>query len=82
MFVGGDRHWAELSRLDRAGDYPLDDLTSSALTETHQRGSPAPNQHDTSVGLTTIDWLARKLAVLLQRFDVNGKVRIEQRITF
>src|SRR6266576_6390079 len=40
LFISGDRHWAELSRLDRPGDYPLYDLTSSALTETHRRGTP------------------------------------------
>jgi alkaline phosphatase D len=89
LFISGDRHWAELSRLDRDGDYPLYDLTSSALTEEHKRGTPTPNRfrdgptfHDTNVGLITIDWGKKGPAVLLQLFDVNGMVRIEKRITF
>src|SRR6185503_13285827 len=89
LFISGDRHWAELSRLDRPGDYRLHDLTSSALTESHKRGTPTPNRfrdgptwHDTNVGLITINWRARGPVVLLQLFDVNGTVRIEKRIAF
>lgn len=89
LFISGDRHWAELSRLDREGDYPLYDLTSSALTESHKRGTPTPNRfragptyHDTNVGLITIDWSRRQPALHLQLFDVNGTVRIETRIDY
>jgi phosphodiesterase/alkaline phosphatase D-like protein len=89
LFVSGDRHWAELSRLDRPGTYPLYDLTSSALTESHKRGTPTPNRfregptyHDHNVGLMTIDWSARRPVVLLQLFDLKGQVRIEKRIVF
>jgi alkaline phosphatase D len=89
LFISGDRHWAELSRLDRPGDYPLYDLTSSALTEEHKRGSPTPNvfrdgptYHGNNVGLIQIDWHARSPSVLLQLFDVDGVVRIEKRIAF
>jgi alkaline phosphatase D len=89
VFVSGDRHWAELSRLDRPGSYPLYDLTSSALTEPHKRGTPTPNRfrdgstyHDNNVGLMTVDWSGRTPAVLLQVFDVKGEVRIEKRIAF
>ena len=89
LFISGDRHWAELSRLDRDRDYSLYDLTSSALTEEHKRGTPTPNRfrdgptfHDTNVGLMTIDWRAKGPAVQLQLFDVNGTVRIEKKIAF
>ncbi|HTD68081.1 MAG TPA: alkaline phosphatase D family protein [Candidatus Limnocylindria bacterium] len=89
LFISGDRHWAELSRLDRPGDYPLYDLTSSALTEEHKRGTPTPNRfrdgptyHGNNVGLINIDWQARGPSVLLQLFDVDGAVRIEKRIEF
>lgn len=89
LFISGDRHWAELSRIDRKGDYPLYDLTSSALTEPHPRGTPTPNRfrdgptfHDRNVGLITIDWRAGKPAALLQVLDANGTVRIEKQITF
>ncbi len=89
LFISGDRHWAELSRLDRPGDYPLYDLTSSALTETHTRGTPTPNRfrdgptyHDTNVGLITIGWRATDPEVLLQAIDVDGTARIGKKITF
>ncbi len=32
LFLTGDKHWTELSRLDRTGTYPLYDLTVSPLT--------------------------------------------------
>jgi alkaline phosphatase D len=89
LFISGDRHWAELSRLNRDRDYPLYDLTSSALTEEHKRGTPTPNRfrdgptfHDTNVGLITINWRTKGPAVLLQLFDVNGTVRIEKKVAF
>jgi alkaline phosphatase D len=88
IFISGDRHWAELSRLDRPGDYPLYDLTSSALTQKHKRGTPTPNKyradprtyHFANVGLIRIDWKLTGPAVTLQLLDVAGRVRIEQRI--
>ena len=89
LFISGDRHWAELSRLDRPGDYPLHDLTSSALTEEHKRGTPTPNRfrdgptyHGNNVGLIHIDWQARGPSVLLQCVDVDGAARIDKRIEF
>jgi alkaline phosphatase D len=89
LFISGDRHWAELSRLDRPGDYPLHDLTSSALTEEHKRGTPTPNRfrdgptyHGNNVGLLTIDWQAISPSVRLQLFDVDGRVRLEKRVEF
>ena len=89
VFISGDRHWAELSRLDRPGEYPLYDMTASALTEPHNRGTPTPNRlrdgptyHDVNVGLLTIDWSGVKPSALLQDIDVNGVVRIEKRFGF
>jgi alkaline phosphatase D len=89
VFISGDRHWAELSRLDRPGDYPLYDLTASALTEPHNRGTPTPNRlrdgptyHDVNVGMLTIDWSEAKPSALIQDIDVNGVVRIEKRFGF
>jgi alkaline phosphatase D len=88
IFISGDRHWAELSRLDRPGSYPLYDLTSSALTQDHPRGTPTPNiyregptWHHPNIGLITIDWNSKPMpTVTLQLFDVDGHVRIEKRL--
>jgi alkaline phosphatase D len=89
VFISGDRHWAELSRLERPGKYPLYDLTSSALTQKHPRGTPTPNRyradpvtwHDANLGLILIDWNSPEPRVTLQLLDVNGKVRIQKTIT-
>jgi alkaline phosphatase D len=88
IFISGDRHWAELSRLDRPGHYPLYDLTSSALTQKHPRGTPTPNRyradsttyHDANFGLMKIDWKASGPEVTLQLLDVDGRVRINKKL--
>lgn len=88
IFISGDRHWAELSRLDRSGDYTVYDLTSSALTQKHPRGTPTPNRfradpttyHDANLGLIKIDWKAGGPLVTMQLLDVSGRVRIERQI--
>ena len=87
VFVSGDRHWAELSRLDREADGPLYDLTSSALTQKHARGTPTPNQyrdgptyHDANLGLIQIEWEDQTPVVTLQLIDANGDIRIQKKI--
>jgi alkaline phosphatase D len=54
LFVSGDRHWAELSRMPGPTGYALHDLTASALTEKHPRGTPPhPTATAPSKKLTT-----------------------------
>jgi alkaline phosphatase D len=87
LFISGDRHWAELSRLDRPGSEPLYDLTSSALTQKHARGTPTPNKfrdgattyHDANMGLIVIDWKGSEPVLTLQLLDLHGKTRIATR---
>jgi alkaline phosphatase D len=43
FILSGDRHFTEMSRLDRPGDYPLYDLTVSPLTVSPSNGERAPN---------------------------------------
>jgi len=43
FILTGDRHFTELSRLDRPSDYPLYDLTVSPLTVSPSNGERAPN---------------------------------------
>jgi alkaline phosphatase D len=85
VFVSGDRHWAELSRLDLQGDELLFDLTSSALTQKHPRGTPTPNRyrdgptyHDANLGLIEIRWKRSTPVVTLKLIDASGKVRLEK----
>jgi alkaline phosphatase D len=85
LIVSGDRHWCELSREDGPLGYPLYDLTASAMTQKHPRGTPTPNRnrflpatyHDVNVGRLRIDWDRADPLLTLQILDVDAKVRIE-----
>lgn len=88
LFVSGDRHWCELSRMDGPTDYPLYDLTASSLTEKHPRGTPSENNyraiattyHDVNVGHLRIDWGAADPVITWKIIDVAGQPRIEHRL--
>lgn len=65
VFVSGDQHWAEISRLDKALGYPAYDLTASSLDQSWPlpynsrrvgRASPDP-----SFGMILIEWNPRPL---------------------
>ena len=85
LFVSGDRHWCELSRMDGPTGYPLYDLTVSALTEKHPRGTPSENQyralpqtyHDVNAGHMHIDWAAADPRVTWRIVDVTGRTQLE-----
>ena len=65
--------------------YPLNDLTASALTEKHPRGTPSENRyranpatyHDVNVGHLHIDWADSDPVLTLKIIDVAGHPRIE-----
>ncbi len=88
LFVSGDRHWCELSRMPGPTGYPLHDLTSSALTEKHARGTPSPNRyralpetyHDVNVGHLRIAWTDGDAALAWRIVDVDGRTRLEHRL--
>lgn len=85
LFVSGDRHWSELSRMDGPSGYPLYDLTSSALTENHPRGTPTPNRyralektyHEVNVGHVHVDWSAADPLITWRIVDVAGQNQLE-----
>lgn len=86
VFLSGDRHIAELSRLDHpAVDYPLYDLTSSGLTHTWSTAHPELNRYRDgdlvialNYGLLDVDWAAWRLR--LQVLDASGAVRIDREV--
>lgn len=85
LFVSGDRHWCELSRMDGPTGYSLYDLTASALTEKHPRGTPTPNRyralektyHDVNAGHLHIDWSAVDPRLVWRIVDVAGQNQLE-----
>ncbi len=82
IFISGDRHLAELSRMDGGVGYPLYDLTSSALNNpsgwyneiNRHRWSRA--YREPNFGLITIDWDQADPRVTLEIRKVDGKPAI------
>ena len=88
LFVSGDRHWSELSRIDGPLGYPLYDLTIGSLTQANPV-PPPPNQHRVSaavypreaVGRMRIDWIATDPSIDLEALDADGMPQVARRIT-
>lgn len=82
--LSGDRHRAELSRLDTDG-HPIFDLTSSSLNLPIRGGDPnrfrvGPVVDPANFGRVDIDWNARtlRLSLVLE----HGETPVDQRIEF
>ncbi len=82
VFISGDVHWGEISRLDASGLYPIYDVTSSGLTETWPSVDPNRNRigavvRENNFGLIDIDWSVDDPVVTLALYDVTGALRNE-----
>ena len=83
VIISGDRHWAELSRVDEGVPYPLYDFTSSSFNQLHARGTPTKNRfraspttyHKENFGAITIDWKSDPQLTLEIR-DMAGKSQL------
>lgn len=87
VLLSGDRHHAELSRLDGVVGYPLYELTASGLTH-HAPPHEEPNQHRLAplvtalnFGLVTIDWEATPVRIHLQVRGKNNEPRIDRTLS-
>ncbi|NLF32309.1 MAG: alkaline phosphatase family protein, partial [Planctomycetes bacterium] len=84
VILSGDRHWAELSRIDEGVPYPLYDLTSSSLNQLHPRGTPTQNSrraipetfHRENFGVVAIDWDQPDPTIRLEIRDLEDAVRL------
>ncbi len=90
LLLSGDRHIAEISRMDVAGlTYPLYEVTSSGMTHSWEGIGKEANQHRVgdlfpklNFGALEVDWKGERPEVKLQIRDRDGKVRLEQAIKF
>ncbi|MCH2132230.1 MAG: alkaline phosphatase family protein [Phycisphaerales bacterium] len=86
VFISGDTHWAEVSRAEEPGLYPLYDLTSSGLTEVWTGVAPNRNRIGrpylgANFGTIEIDWEAKPgPVVILGISDVHGREVIRRRV--
>ena len=83
VFLSGDTHYGELSRLDANVPYPLYDLTSSGLTEDWAVRVPnalrvGEAHHRANFGLVEIDWEIRELRLGLR--DTEGAALLGTRL--
>jgi alkaline phosphatase D len=81
LFLSGDIHYAELSKLDVNVPYTLWDLTSSGLTEEWKVPTPNANRasevvSDANFGFIDIDWKGADTALKLGIVDAKGTPRL------
>jgi alkaline phosphatase D len=85
VFLSGDIHYAEMSKLDVNVPYTLWDLTSSGLTEEWRVPTPNANRlgvvlPDANFGFIDIDWQGPATTLTLGIVDAVGKTRMSREI--
>lgn len=85
VFITGDVHYAEISKLIVPGLYPLYDVTASGITSTWDFATPNDNRIDGPVmenhfGLLTVDWNQPDPEINFQIIDVKNERRINRSI--
>jgi alkaline phosphatase D len=81
LFLSGDIHYSELSKLDVNVPYTLWDLTSSGLTEEWRVPTPNANRAsevvaDANFGYIDIDWQGAETRLALGIVDASGRTRM------
>jgi len=91
MLLSGDRHIAEISKIELEGmDDPLYEITSSGLTHSWTRVGTEPNQYREgdliiarNFGIMHLNWKKQQqLDVLVQIKGVGNKLLLEKNISF
>jgi alkaline phosphatase D len=84
LFLSGDVHYAEISKLQSQGLYPIYDITSSGITSTWSFATPNKNRiegpvMDNHIGLLTIQW-EKDPIIKMEIIDKNKNSRVEHTI--
>lgn len=86
FFISGDVHYAEMSKLERPGAYPLYDITSSGMTHGHNCAGPNVNRihgcfMNPNFGFIRIDWTAKNgPQVTFEIRNEKGELQIEEKV--
>ena len=88
IFISGDRHWSEVSMVDKDLPYPIYDFTCSSLNQIHKRGTPTENQyrvskstyHRENFGVLDVDWEHSDPQISISYRDIEGTSRIAKTI--
>jgi len=83
VFLSGDTHYGELTKLDLNTPYPLWDVTSSGITEVWPVLPPNDLRVGSAVrevnfGMVDIAWAGAQTTITMQVCDVNGVVKLSQ----
>jgi len=86
LFITGDVHYAEISKLETKGQYPIYDVTASGITSTWLFATPNDNRIEGPVmenhfGMLTIDWSKKDPGLKMEIWDVKDNQRIEHTIS-
>lgn len=79
IFISGDVHYAELSKLNNSLTYPIYDLTASGLTQSWHFAAPNKNRIEGPVmenHFGMLDFNFRKKTIQLQIIDRDKKTRV------
>jgi alkaline phosphatase D len=84
IFLSGDVHYAEISKLQPPGLYPIYDITASGITSTWEFATENVNRiegpvMDNHYGLLTVDWQSDPV-IRMEVIDKNNNSRIEYTI--
>ena len=82
IFISGDVHWAELSKVDVAGGYPLYDITSSGITQDWSHVEPNDNRIGEAFapnngGMIDIDWQQDDPLIGFRIIDAEGREALQ-----
>ncbi len=85
LFISGDVHYAEISKMEPEGLYPIYDVTASGLSSTWHFATPNDNRiegpiMDNHFGLLTLKLQNELPLILMEVFDVTGNQRIEYEV--
>ncbi|RTY85913.1 alkaline phosphatase D family protein [Flavobacterium sp. RSP15] len=85
LFLTGDVHYGEISKLTEPELYPIYDFTSSGLSSTWHFATPNKNRiegpiMDNHFGLLTISWKKKIPEIKMEIWDVNNNQRAEYTI--
>ena len=82
IFISGDVHYSEISKLKNKDSYALYDFTSSGITSTWHFATPNKNRIEGPVmenhfGKITILWNKTEPTIIMENIDISGNQRFE-----
>ncbi len=85
LFISGDVHYAEISRIKVPDTYPIYDVTSSGISENWKFAAPNTNRiegpvMDHNFGMITINWAAEVPQLTMEIWDETDNQRVEYTI--